>query len=194
MVLTKRRALRIVAADILHQHGAEYVGFYGRWSHAELPATATDLAGRHPGPVRAGVERPRSRCARLAVRRGRGVRERQRSALARPGVHPEGLRVPAEGCPQQVDPGGRRDEGQAADTRCRRGSRPTDRSPATNLPMPPRYPDQAPRSPRSSCIECATGGCAPSAHHTDVILETDTAVINQASVSGLASHPRDQVS
>ena len=35
--------------------------------------------------------------------------------------------------------------------------------------------------------------CA-SAHHTDVILETDTAVINQASVSGLASHPRDQAS
>jgi uncharacterized protein (TIGR02246 family) len=41
MVLTRKRALRIVAADVLHQHGAEYVGFYGRWSHADLPATAT---------------------------------------------------------------------------------------------------------------------------------------------------------
>jgi uncharacterized protein (TIGR02246 family) len=40
MVLTKRRALRIVAADILHQHGAEFVGFYGRWACEELPATA----------------------------------------------------------------------------------------------------------------------------------------------------------
>lgn len=40
MVLTKRRMLRIVAADILHQHGADYVGFYGRWAHAEVPATA----------------------------------------------------------------------------------------------------------------------------------------------------------
>jgi uncharacterized protein (TIGR02246 family) len=39
MVLAKRRALRIVAADILHQHGAEFVGFYGRWACEELPAT-----------------------------------------------------------------------------------------------------------------------------------------------------------
>jgi uncharacterized protein (TIGR02246 family) len=38
MVLTKRRPLRIVAADILHQYGAEFVGFYGRWSCEELPA------------------------------------------------------------------------------------------------------------------------------------------------------------
>jgi uncharacterized protein (TIGR02246 family) len=38
MVLTKRRALRIVAADILHQHGAEFVGFYGRWACEEIPA------------------------------------------------------------------------------------------------------------------------------------------------------------
>lgn len=40
MVLTKRRGLRLVAADILHQHGAEFVGFYGRWACEELPATA----------------------------------------------------------------------------------------------------------------------------------------------------------
>ena len=40
MVLTKRRVLRIVAADILHQYGAEFVEFYGRWAHEELPATA----------------------------------------------------------------------------------------------------------------------------------------------------------
>ena len=40
MVLTKRRAMRMVAADILHQHGAEFVGFYGRWACEELPAAA----------------------------------------------------------------------------------------------------------------------------------------------------------
>jgi len=40
MVLTKKRVLRIVAADILHQHGAEFVGFYGRWACEELPHTA----------------------------------------------------------------------------------------------------------------------------------------------------------
>jgi uncharacterized protein (TIGR02246 family) len=40
MVLAKRRAQRIVAADILHRHGADFVEFYGRWACEELPATA----------------------------------------------------------------------------------------------------------------------------------------------------------
>lgn len=40
MVLTKRRDRRMVAADILHQHGAQSVEFYGRWTCEELPATA----------------------------------------------------------------------------------------------------------------------------------------------------------
>ena len=39
MVRTKRKVLRIIAADILHQFGAEFVGFYGRWACEELPAT-----------------------------------------------------------------------------------------------------------------------------------------------------------
>jgi uncharacterized protein (TIGR02246 family) len=38
MVLTKRRGQRIVASDILHHYGAEFVGFYGRWAWADLPA------------------------------------------------------------------------------------------------------------------------------------------------------------
>lgn len=38
MVLTKLRAHRIVAADILHHYGAEFVGFYGRWAWEDLPA------------------------------------------------------------------------------------------------------------------------------------------------------------
>lgn len=37
MVLTKRREQRIVAGDILHQHGSEFVGFYGRWAWADVP-------------------------------------------------------------------------------------------------------------------------------------------------------------
>jgi uncharacterized protein (TIGR02246 family) len=37
MVLAKRRVQRMVAADILHQHGSEFVGFYGRWAWADLP-------------------------------------------------------------------------------------------------------------------------------------------------------------
>ena len=39
MVLAKRREQRIVAGDILHQYGAEFVGFYGRWAWADLPPT-----------------------------------------------------------------------------------------------------------------------------------------------------------
>jgi uncharacterized protein (TIGR02246 family) len=37
MVRTKRRGQRLVAADILHQFGAEFVGFYGRWACEEIP-------------------------------------------------------------------------------------------------------------------------------------------------------------
>jgi uncharacterized protein (TIGR02246 family) len=37
MVKTRRRGRRIVAADILHQYGAEFVGFYGRWACEEIP-------------------------------------------------------------------------------------------------------------------------------------------------------------
>jgi uncharacterized protein (TIGR02246 family) len=48
MVLTKRRALRIAAADILHQHGAEFVGFYGRWSCEELPESASTSPAEIP--------------------------------------------------------------------------------------------------------------------------------------------------
>ncbi len=68
MVLTKRREQRIVAGDILHQYGAEFVGFYGRWAWADVPPshhmTPADL------PVmfaRAWTARDASR-ARVAVR------------------------------------------------------------------------------------------------------------------------------
>jgi uncharacterized protein (TIGR02246 family) len=47
MVLTKRRAQRILAGDILHQHGARFVGFYGRWAweglHAAGPQSPQDM-------------------------------------------------------------------------------------------------------------------------------------------------------
>lgn len=40
MVLAKRRAQRMLAADILNRYGAAFVGFYGRWAWEGLPATA----------------------------------------------------------------------------------------------------------------------------------------------------------
>ena len=49
MVLAKGRDHRILAADILHQFGAEFVGFYGRWAWEDLPpdirTTPADFAG-----------------------------------------------------------------------------------------------------------------------------------------------------
>ena len=38
MVLAKEREKRDVAADILNSHGAEFVGFYGRWAWQSLEA------------------------------------------------------------------------------------------------------------------------------------------------------------
>jgi uncharacterized protein (TIGR02246 family) len=40
MVLARRRIQRSQAADILNRHGAEFVGFYGRWAVEELPPAA----------------------------------------------------------------------------------------------------------------------------------------------------------
>lgn len=49
MVLAKRRDHRMLAADILQQFGAEFVGFYGRWAWEDLPpnirTTPADFAG-----------------------------------------------------------------------------------------------------------------------------------------------------
>ena len=38
MVLAKEREKREVAADVLNEHGAEYVGFYGRWAFEAMDA------------------------------------------------------------------------------------------------------------------------------------------------------------
>ena len=41
MVLAKKREQRVLAADILNAHGAEFIGFYGRWAWEGFsPATA----------------------------------------------------------------------------------------------------------------------------------------------------------
>lgn len=37
MVLAPDRRARDMTADILHAHGAEFVGFYGRWAYESLP-------------------------------------------------------------------------------------------------------------------------------------------------------------
>jgi uncharacterized protein (TIGR02246 family) len=48
MVLMTRQSQRAVAADILHEYGADFVGFYGRWACEELPAAAPTSPGQIP--------------------------------------------------------------------------------------------------------------------------------------------------
>ena len=48
MVRTKRRGDRIVAADILNRHGAEFVGFYGRWAWEDLSAAPHNVPEEIP--------------------------------------------------------------------------------------------------------------------------------------------------
>jgi uncharacterized protein (TIGR02246 family) len=58
MVLAKERDQRMRAADILNAHGAEFVGFYGRWAWVGL-TTDAELSGaeaRDNHPVAAGPE------------------------------------------------------------------------------------------------------------------------------------------
>ena len=44
MVLAPERRTRDVAAEILHAHGAEFVGFYGRWAYESLPQDSPEAA------------------------------------------------------------------------------------------------------------------------------------------------------
>jgi predicted SnoaL-like aldol condensation-catalyzing enzyme len=48
MVLAKERERRNLAADILNSHGAEFVGFYGRWTWEALGATEVESSQRSP--------------------------------------------------------------------------------------------------------------------------------------------------
>lgn len=49
MVLAKRRAQRVAAADILYRYGAEFVGFHGRWALEEFSSTEQTLPEHIPG-------------------------------------------------------------------------------------------------------------------------------------------------
>jgi predicted SnoaL-like aldol condensation-catalyzing enzyme len=51
MVLAKEPQKRDVAADILHSHGAEFVGFYGRWALQSMEATPTNVGALDMQPA-----------------------------------------------------------------------------------------------------------------------------------------------
>jgi hypothetical protein len=54
MVLARQREQRMIAADILNDHGAEFVGFYGRWAWEGFPP---DVAGTADAAVDTEHER-----------------------------------------------------------------------------------------------------------------------------------------
>jgi predicted SnoaL-like aldol condensation-catalyzing enzyme len=58
MVFAKERQKRNMAADILNSHGAEFVGFYGRWAWQSLeaePADSTQFGARDTQPAQANT-------------------------------------------------------------------------------------------------------------------------------------------
>ena len=54
MVLAPQREERTVAADILNEHGAEFVGFYGRWAWQELSQSSGPADGAAEADANAG--------------------------------------------------------------------------------------------------------------------------------------------
>ena len=69
MVLAPERGSRDAAAEVLHAHGAEFVGFYGRWAYESLPpdsAAAASAVGKTYA-VSAGQEMIRIRLAEGAA-------------------------------------------------------------------------------------------------------------------------------
>jgi hypothetical protein len=57
MVLARERRVRDVVADVLYAHGAEFVGFYGRWAYEALPDTAPRIASSADRTYEISVER-----------------------------------------------------------------------------------------------------------------------------------------
>ena len=57
MVLARKPNSRDVAADILYAHGAEFVGFYGRWAYESLPQDSAEApSGGRTYDISAGQE------------------------------------------------------------------------------------------------------------------------------------------
>jgi uncharacterized protein (TIGR02246 family) len=193
MVLTKRRVQRIVAADILHQYGAEFVGFYGRWACVELPATAQKSPQDIPASfARAWNDRDADALASLfdedaefvnatglSWHDRESIRRAHASGLAH--VFSESLLAVDEIKVKLLSP----DIAVVHSRMTVSGPAPADAA---------RHP-----GPRTTIVSFVVHRmvdrwqCA-SAHSTDVIPNTETNVVADSGVIGLASYPSDQVS
>jgi uncharacterized protein (TIGR02246 family) len=193
MVLTKRRALRIVAADILHLYGAEFVGFYGRWACAELPATAQTSPKDIPALfARAWNDRDPDALASLFDEDAEFVNVtglcwhdrasiRKAHAYQLERVFNKSTLATGETTVKLLSP-------EVAVVHARMTL--SGEAPAGAVTQP------GPRTTIVSFVVHRAGDrwlCA-SAHNTDVIPKTETNVIDEAGVFGLANHPSDQVS
>ena len=190
MVLTKRRGLRMVAADILHQCGSDVVGFYGRWACEELPATAQTSPKDIPTQyARAWNDRNPDALALLFEEDAEfvnvtgvcwhdreSIRKAHASRLGR--VFNTSTLAIAETTVKLLTP-------EVAVVHARMTL--SGEEPAGAVTQP------GPRTTIASFVVHRAGDrwlCA-SAHHTDVI---PTNVIDEADVFGLANYPTDRVS
>ena len=190
MVLIRRRAQRLVASDVLHEFGADFVGFFGRWACVGLPASAQ----RSPADI-----------PPLFVR---AWNERNPDALAA---------LFDEDAEYVTDTGVRWPDREAI--RTARAHRPPDTSQleVDEIKVKLLSPDIAVVHTRMTVSgEPSTGGTAEvrprsaivsfvvhhaidrwqcaSAHRTDVVPAAAAAAIEQAGTLGLPSYPSGQVS
>jgi uncharacterized protein (TIGR02246 family) len=192
MVRTKRRALRILAADILHKYGAEFVGFYGRWACEDLPASPQRSPEDIPGLfVRAWNARDADALASLFDEDAEfvnvtGLRWHDREAIRK---------AYADDLERMVN----RSTLATVDTKVKLLSpdvavvhtRMTRSDEAAGAAVPPE-----PRATIVSFVVHRMGDrwlCA-SAHNTDVLPNLGTTIGGDAAAFGTASYPTDQVS
>ena len=193
MVLAKRRALRMVAADILHQHGADLVEFYGRWTCEELPSTAHASPEDIPALfARAWNDRNPDALASLFVMDAEfvnvnGVCWHDRESIRK--AHAEGLeRVDNKSTLTSGETKVKLLSSEVAVVHARMTVADED------CPASGRGPGA--RTTVVSFVVHRVGDrwrCA-SAHNTDVTATTETNVGGETGVLGLANAPSDQVS
>jgi uncharacterized protein (TIGR02246 family) len=193
MVLAKRRVQRIMAADILHQHGAEFVEFYSRWACEELPASAQTSPEDIPVLfARAWNDRNPDALACLFDEdaefvNATGVCWHDRESIRK--AHADGRERAFNNSTLA-----------AGETKVKLLS-PRVAVVHAQMTLAGEEPagtvtQSGPRSTIVSFVLHRSGDrwlCA-SAHKTDVLPSTDTNVIAEAGAAGLASHPGDRVS